>query len=152
MQPRIGIEHDVAQPLSGADPFADNRADGRHRRRHPQARAQRRQGSHQADMPQLSAEGGVHAARQIEILLVDPSQAIKEQRGEGKDRDRLTGEDQRHQPALQTRREDHTQRQGDTERHAQRQAAQDLTERDKRVPAEIGAINPQRLGDRHRGG
>ena len=130
-------------------------------------------------MPQLSAEGGVHAARQIEIFLVDPSQAIKEggshrkenhqhghrhfgahakaqpqhqQRGEGKDRDRLTGEDQRHQPALQARREDHTQRQGDAERHAQRQAAQDLTERDKRVPAEIGAINPQRLGDRHRGG
>ncbi len=31
---------------------------------------------------------------------------------------------------------------GDAERHAQRQAAQDLTERDKRMPAEIGAINP----------
>ncbi len=32
--------------------------------------------------------------------------------GEGKDRDRLTGEHQRHQPALQTGGEDHAQRQG----------------------------------------
>jgi hypothetical protein len=36
-------------------------------------------------MPQLSAKGGVHAARQIEIVVVDPSQAVKEGGSDGKE-------------------------------------------------------------------
>ncbi len=57
----------------------------------------------------------------IATLAHAKAQPQHQQRGEGKDRDRLTGEHQRHQPALQTGR-DHAQRR-DAERHAQRRAA-----------------------------
>jgi hypothetical protein len=35
------------------------------------------------------------------------------------------------------------QRQRDAEQHPERQAAEDLAEGDQRVPAEIGAVDPQ---------
>jgi hypothetical protein len=77
---------------------------------------------------QLRAKGGAHGARQIEIVVVNPTQTVKNAEvtgkktstaitpwracqnrtttpaaGQGEDRDRLAGQHQRHQPALKAR-------------------------------------------------